>query len=295
MAPGSYRQKRKSTKVTKALLITTWLLIVLLLGFGFLFISKEIQKQSEDNSQFIGDPSAPSVYNKNALVILTDSTGQDLMKFILINFNDQQSKISVAALPDTMETTVKYKNGSLREQFEYGGPLQVRAAVENALSISVDKHIVCPLGALEQTVENLGGVEYTLQEELYYKDSSGAVLTDLKKGTQTLNGQQVVKFLRYPKWGDDAESANECAKLFNAAINQYATEDTAKKIPQLFSDVVNQLNTDVSVMDILELQEKYSVFVNAKTPAKVISVSGTKDRGFKASEDTLKNLKEAFK
>ena len=204
MAPGSYRQKRKSTKVTKALLITTWLLIVLLLAFGLWFISKEIQSLNDKNSQFIGTPSAMSVYNKNTLVVLTDSTEQDLMKFILINFNDEKQKISVATLPDTMETTVKYKTESLREQFEYGGVLQVKAAVENTLNISVDKYIICPLNALEQTVENLGGVQYTLEKKLYYKDSAGAVLTDLQKGTQTLNGQQVIKFLRYPKWEDEA-------------------------------------------------------------------------------------------
>jgi len=59
--------------------------------------------------------------------------------------------------------------------------------------------VVMNFETLKQTVDTLGGLQIDVDMDMKYKDTADGTFIDLKMGLQTLNGQQVLDFVRYRK------------------------------------------------------------------------------------------------
>ena len=288
MQKNNYSSQRKSTKVTKILLVTIWLLIIALivaLGCIFLMKAKEIDDSSKKVDSDVG-------FNKNFLMVMTDSVNDEVKaQNMIFNINSRAGKISIVSLPYDLKVTVGEYSDSLENQYEYGGVLQIKKAVENLFDIKIDYYMQTDCDLLDTVSSVMGGVEYEILEDLYSKNESGRVICDIHKGKQTLSAQQFSEFFRYTGW----DSITRCENLGDLAekmINAYSTEELSLKIVDLFSQIATDVNTNLSPLQVNELQSLYGAFLNVKAAAEVVDLSISNGS---ISDDSIKDVKEQFK
>ena len=74
-------------------------------------------------------------------------------------------------------------------------------------------------------------------------------------------------------------------------INAYSNEQTSAKITSLFSEVASDIETNVSIIQMGDLQSEYADYLVLKSTAFEIEVSAN---GGVVDSETLKNIADIF-
>ena len=281
MAPSKNR-----AKLTKLLLVIIWILIIAVLaGMAWIFWqnTKPYNKESEKPTEL--------TLNQNVLVSVSDGTYDTPPAFYLLNFNSQTKQISAAVLPNNLKAKVGSKDDTLVNQYNYGGIKQMKSAVENLCGVKTGYYLEIDCDLLQNVLDTMGTFEYNVEKNLNRKSKSGTVLCDIKKGKQSFTGPMLAEFYRYSGW-DDNERAKQLGEITCEMIDNYSTAEKSQKIAGLFSEVAAELKTDLSVVQVQELQSQFECFTKAKKVANFVNVSsadGTPD------DSSLNAIKAAFK
>lgn len=263
MKSSDYSKNKNSTAVTRTVIIVVWVLIAALTALAaFLFASTAAEMEAQKRIQ--GESNAPEFSPRLLICFFDDNYSETPIQILLLDFNSKEGKIGVTGLPVNLKATVYNKTMTLAKHFEYGGTAQLKPAVEQMYDIEIDRYIGCPFSKVEELVDKLGGVHFVIDGDMKYTNRSGAVVTNLVGGEQTLNGHQTVMFLRYGGFKTPAVTAQKREQLAIRAINQYSSEDILTKIVGLFDSTADMLDTDVSKIDATDMQNEYAAFIKGE-------------------------------
>ncbi|MEU0915119.1 LCP family protein [Streptomyces althioticus] len=112
----------------------------------------------------------------------------------------------------------------LNAAYAEDGPELLVRTVEFNTGLHIDHYVEIGFGGFANIVDAVGGVEIDIPQDI--KDTkSGA---DLKKGKQTLNGEEALAFVRtrYALPGSDLDRTKNQQKFLSALANQVATPST---------------------------------------------------------------------
>ncbi|MFF9299384.1 LCP family protein [Streptomyces althioticus] len=112
----------------------------------------------------------------------------------------------------------------LNAAYAEDGPELLVRTVEFNTGLHIDHYVEIGFGGFANIVDSVGGVEIDIPQDI--KDTkSGA---DLKKGKQTLNGEEALAFVRtrYALPGSDLDRTKNQQKFLSALANQVATPST---------------------------------------------------------------------
>ncbi|MEW1684279.1 LCP family protein [Streptomyces sp. NPDC093594] len=112
----------------------------------------------------------------------------------------------------------------LNAAYAEDGPELLVRTVEFNTGLHIDHYVEIGFGGFANIVDAVGGVEIDIPQDI--KDTkSGA---DLKKGNQTLNGEEALAFVRtrYALAGSDLDRTKNQQKFLSALANQVATPGT---------------------------------------------------------------------
>ncbi|EGX56128.1 hypothetical protein SZN_29420 [Streptomyces zinciresistens K42] len=112
----------------------------------------------------------------------------------------------------------------LNAAYAEDGPELLVRTVEANTGLRIDNYVEIGFAGFANIVDAVGGVELDIPQDI--KDSkSGA---DFKKGTQTLNGEEALAFVRtrYALAGSDLDRTKNQQKFLSALANQVATPGT---------------------------------------------------------------------
>ncbi|MGC5037292.1 MULTISPECIES: LCP family protein [unclassified Streptomyces] len=112
----------------------------------------------------------------------------------------------------------------LNAAYAEDGPELLVRTVEANTGLHIDHYVEIGFGGFANIVDAVGGVEMDIPQDI--KDTkSGA---DLKKGRQTLDGEQALAFVRtrYALAGSDLDRTKNQQKFLSALANQVATPST---------------------------------------------------------------------
>ncbi|MFJ3139785.1 LCP family protein [Streptomyces sp. NPDC086843] len=112
----------------------------------------------------------------------------------------------------------------LNAAYAEDGPELLVRTVEFNTGLHIDHYVEIGFGGFANIVDAVGGVEIDIPQDI--KDTkSGA---DLKKGKQTLNGEEALAFVRtrYALAGSDLDRTKNQQKFLSALANQVATPGT---------------------------------------------------------------------
>ncbi|MGY4689518.1 LCP family protein [Salibacterium sp. K-3] len=169
---------------------------------------------------------------------------------MLANYNPENNNVHLASiLRDSYVDIPGYENNKINASFAYGGVELLRDTIEQNFDINVDHYATVNFDGFVEVVDTVApdGIEVDVEERMYYQDHSGNVDIDFQPGTQMLDGEEALEYVRY-RGGEnnDFGRVERQQKMLNLLKEEVLSFSSVTKIPQLISAVRPNLDTDVS-------------------------------------------------
>ena len=228
----------------------------------------------------------------NVLVMCTDADGLRTDAIMLASYDTEENTVNMLSVPRDLRMYIgnRYQKVNAAHAFsvdgKIAGALGACEAVSRLTGVPINYYIDFSFSTMEKVMNSIGPVMFTIPD--LYGDGVGMVYDDpvqdlhinLPPGTYELNGEQVVHLLRYRKGNEDPvtgirkgyvngdeDRIKVQQDFIKALVEQKLNVSLINKLPAIFSDVMNEVDTNFSVADII----KYSRFLGDFTSAGIRS------------------------
>jgi polyisoprenyl-teichoic acid--peptidoglycan teichoic acid transferase len=174
---------------------------------------------------------------------------------LMMRFDPDNERIAVMSIPRDTRTSVGGEVTKINEANRRGGPaLSAQAASELMGGVGIDRYIRINVQGVEKLIDALGGVEVNVPQDMKYQDDSQHLYINLKAGTQRLNGNQAMQFLRY-RYDDqgDIGRVQRQQMLMSALGEQALNPTTIARLPKILSVIQSHVDTNLSVEELVAL------------------------------------------
>lgn len=144
------------------------------------------------------------------------------------------------------------------------------AMLEDILNIKIDYYVKVDLSAFRQIVDAVGGVDFDVQERLYYSDPYQNLYIDLYPGMQHLDGDKAEQLVRFRDGyvQKDLKRIEVQQQFIQALIEKVCSSETLmRNLNDLVKVGLNCTESNISVSEAL----KYVKYAKALDPAKITS------------------------
>lgn len=154
------------------------------------------------------------------------------------------------------DTRVRLDNGKgwtkINSAYTDGGVEGSIRVVEEITGISPDYYMVVDTASTKHLVDLAGGVTVTVDKRMKYDDNWQDLHINLKPGTQHLDGEQAVGFLRFrhDATGDIARMKRQ-QQFVRAMAERMLDPANLPKLPWIISELRRQVQTDMADADLL--------------------------------------------
>ncbi|QKV94586.1 LCP family protein [Streptomyces sp. NA02950] len=246
-APRPARPKNWKRRITIGLV--TFLVLLLAVGIGTYFWADSKLRREVDLSKVEDRPEGGK--GTNYLIVGSDSReglsaeqkkklhtgsaeGRRTDSMILLHVGENGN--TMISLPRDSYVTIPAFTGSesgnripqsqnkLNASYSSEGPSLLVRTIEYNTGLKIDHYAEIGFDGFAKLVDGVGGVEIDIPQDMKEKNSG----TDLKKGKQTLNGNQALAFVRqrYGLAGGDLDRTKNQQKFLSALANKAAAPST---------------------------------------------------------------------
>lgn len=309
------RRKRR----TGVILLFVVLVLIGTIGFAAvkLYASLKQWESKAEQSDFVATAETPAEADEmlNIAIFGTDEDGFRTDVNIIASFHTKDQKLSLISVPrDTRVTmtddmisyleehdhTVPERNGvygqcKLTEVHAYAGEgnrctFSV-AMLEDLLNIDIDYYVKVDLDAFKELVDAIGGVEFNVEERLYYSDPAQGLYIDLYPGLQTLDGEKAEMLVRYRSGyaQGDIKRIEVQQAFLKAMLEQLSSSDTVlKNLDSLIKIGLEKSETNMPLSEALH----YAPYLAKINPATVTmdTVPGEGGAYYDLDEEATKTL-----
>ncbi|WP_199809853.1 LCP family protein [Streptomyces sp. NRRL S-455] len=190
-------------------------------GTNYLIVGSDSRAGlSAEDRKRLRTGSAEGKRTDSMMILHTGSNGPTLISL------PRDSNVTIPQFQGSESGKVRPAMGAnkLNAAYSIDGPTLLVRTVEFNTGLHIDHYVEIGFGGFANIVDAVGGVEMDIPQDI--KDTkSGA---DLKKGKQTLNGEQALAFVRtrYALAGSDLDRTKNQQKFLSALANQVATPST---------------------------------------------------------------------
>jgi LCP family protein required for cell wall assembly len=214
----------------------------------------------------------------------------DVMMVATLNPNTKSS--TIVSLPrDTRLELDGYKPRKLNEYYpvfksreKESGEVaeeQMKKMIGKYLNINIDYVTVINFQGFRDVVDNLGGVDVTVDKNMCYRDRADGTNINLTAGAKHLNGDQALDFVRYRKSNcrprtaesDDFDRNRRQNQVLHALIDQMQSFNALTKFGTIIKAVDKNMMTDIESQQMKNIVQTY--WNISKQNVKYNPVSGT--------------------
>lgn len=126
--------------------------------------------------------------------------------------------------------------------------------LEELLDVDFDYYMNVNIEGFKSIVDAVGGVEFTVEQALYYYDPAVDFLIDVPAGTRTIYGKEAEGIVRFRKGyaQQDLQRIKVQQDFLKALLKKVLnTETLVSNIPALMKTFLKYVETDVTLTDIL--------------------------------------------
>lgn len=218
-----------------------------------------------DNSELVNgfedapDPTGPAAASGfSAIIVGTDHQPEvtpgakvSTDTIIFVTVSESTKSFVYMPLPSNMQVYVDSKPTTLGEVYNAKGITYLAEKVSGLTGISVNYHAVVSMGNLEQIIEKLGGIEYSVPVNMDYTDPIQGLVIDLDKGRQTLNGENAVKMLRY-RSDSFSDRIKRNLYFLQELVGTYAVPDQKANATELYVMLAPYITTNFTQNDLVK-------------------------------------------
>ncbi|WP_071191519.1 LCP family protein [Trichormus sp. NMC-1] len=175
---------------------------------------------------------------------------------LLVRLNPSDKSIRVLSIPrGTMISIPEQGLTQVSEANAKGGPVLAARVVSRTLNNApIDRYIRISTSGLRQLVDQLGGVDVFVPQEMNYKDQAGGLSVNLVSGWQTLNGEQAELFARFRETGlGDLPRVQRQQALITSLLQQMNSPTVLPRLPQLTRIMRKYFDTNLKMEEMMAL------------------------------------------
>ncbi len=191
------------------------------------------------------------------LVVGTDVSGQLTDTIVVATFDTNNKSVAMLNIPrDTISRSANGTTHKINAAYGSGGMDRLITEVKNLLGFEVNRYMLVNFTAFTRIVDAIGGIEIDVPEDMY--KNTGDMLIDLKAGRQVLDGEHALMLMRYRGYDNaDIDRIDMQQQVYRAVIEQLATPATILKLPSLTSIIAQNVQTDMSVGELIWIGTNY--------------------------------------
>ncbi len=224
-------------------LVITLAIFAIVISIGTLFSANTDFKAALDRSQD---------GKTNILVVGVDKDGKRSDVNMVVSIDPKTKSVNLLSIP--RDTKVELKDGSTAKinaciGKEKGETVLINE-VKELTGLPINNFCKVSFEALRNSIDLLGGVEFDVPMDMDYDDPAQDLHIHLKKGLQTLNGEDAEGLLRYRKGYANADLGRiDTQQAFiKEAISQKLNPKYITKLFPVIKEINKNLETDMSVM-----------------------------------------------
>lgn len=216
---------------------------------------------------------------------------------ILANINFKNKIAHLVSIPrDTLVEIPHIKKGKdkINHAYAIGGITLTEKVLGKFLNTKIDYYILTNFEKFKKIIDILGEVEIDVEKRMHYIDKSGNLYIDLFPGKQRLNGEKAMEYVRFrhDALGDIGRIERQ-QKFTQALILQVKEKNFIKELPILIKEIYNNLETDLTTNQIVNLAHLLNDFEDARVakgtiPGEPVNINGISY--WKPDEEKTKDL-----
>jgi LCP family protein required for cell wall assembly len=179
----------------------------------------------------------------------------DTMFFIAVR--SRLRKVGVFSIPrDSLVDIPGHGRDRINMAHVYGGYELTKQVVEEVLGVPVQRYVMINFEGFKELVDLVGGVEIEVDKRMLYTDHSAGLEINLQPGTQILNGEEALGYVRFrrDRLGDITRVGRQQAFL-RTLVEKIMGQgrEFILKFPALFQIGRQYLKTDLALVEIVAL------------------------------------------
>lgn len=234
-------------------------------------------------------------------VLMVGLEGLRTDTIMVLSYNMENKSADLISIPrDTYYPRDEHDSPDLKKinaLYSQEGIEALLPAVQELLGIPLEKYVIVDYEAVVSCVDLLGGVEVNVPFHMVYSDpyDDPPLYIDIPEGTQLLNGEQSLKFLRYRKgYANQDLGRIEAQQQF---IKSAVRKALGLKLPALIKEAYSYVETNVKVTDILSLTDDIAGFSTDNIVLNTMPGTETPLEGLSfyiSDENAVKNMVNAM-
>ena len=182
-----------------------------------------------------------------------DAGGSDTN--MLVRFDAENKKIDVVSLP---RDTLMSNGHKLNSSYNNGGTEKLRSNIEDMLGVPVDFYVSVDLKGFIALIDQIGGVDFDVPEDMNYDDPYQDLHIHFKAGLQHLNGQQAMEVVRFRHNNDNTGYSGQ-QDLGRIGTQQAFLKTVAQKlmklenVPAMAETFLKYVKTDLTLGNLMWL------------------------------------------
>lgn len=253
--------------------ITTLVISVFLFAAGIAVMQyiagNDLTKaMSASSNNSINDILKPFFMSKepfNVLILGGDKVNRNSDTIMLVNFSPETFKINVMSIPRDTKVKIDKSYRKINYAYPHGGIELSAQTVSELLDVKIKYYVFVDTVAFRKIIDLLGGVQIDVPADMDYDDPTQNLHIHLKKGLQTLNGDQSEQYIRFRDpnhWtkeikkyydGSDLKRIEAQQNFVKELIRQKFTLQYITRMNSIIRIVFENIETNFTLNEILKL------------------------------------------
>jgi polyisoprenyl-teichoic acid--peptidoglycan teichoic acid transferase len=210
----------------------------------------------------------------NILVLGGDKVNNNTDTLMLVNYDPSTTRANIVSIPRDTKVKIEDKVRKINFAYPHAGARFAVETVSGLLGVNVKYYIYIDISVFRKIIDKLGGIEdFYVPEDLTYDDPTQNLHIHLQKGYQDLDGEKAEQFMRFRKFnrskdtlksenydGSDIKRITAQQNLIKELIRQKTSIVYIHKFDDVVSEIFNNLETNMSISEILGLAQNISQF-----------------------------------
>ena len=190
----------------------------------------------------------------NILLVGVDDGNGNADTLMLLGYDTVNQKVGVVSVPrDTMVDRDWSSFPKINAAYGKGGVSLVDEELERTLGVPVDFYVMVDIQAFVEIVDEVGGLDYYVPENMYHDDDAGFVI-NLKEGQQHLDGYKALQLVRYRSYKNgqaDIARTRTQQEVLTALAEKVLSWGSITRIGSFLEIFNKYVDTDLSMSDML--------------------------------------------
>lgn len=187
------------------------------------------------------------------LLMGTDDGNGNADTIMLGVFDTKAKTASLTSIPRDTLVNVNDKYYKINALYAYYGLEGVCEAVTDTLCIPVDFYVAVDLQAFVKIVDEVGGIWFTVPQDMQYSDPTQDLYIDLKEGYQLLDGQHAMQLMRFRSGYADQDLGRVRVQrnFLVAMVKQTISVSNVTKVSSLIQILRQYVQTDMPLDNMI--------------------------------------------